>query len=190
MTELPDEVVTEAERLTRLARRATVDEEATVYRERRDDLLAEHGFRARLREADDTLVLHPDEWMVDGVVQFDSIDDTERAVERSLSGPGETEAWETVEAHNADLVSSVETDHGPVHAANVRALADFMGNHYKRRIETATADELAEFLTEYYRRNAWPSDAQVDVVKESVRVAFEAAGVEPPELGSLSGSLR
>ena len=180
MPELPDDAVREAERLTRLARNAVDEREAAAYERRRDELLAEHGFTSRVREEDDTLVLHPAEWVEDGVVQFDRIDDTDRAAEVSLSGPGEDAAWAEVEAHNADVVATVESEHGPVHAANARAFADFMGNHYAKRVESATADEIEEFLVEYFPRNAWPSEKQRAAVETTLELVFEAAGAEMP----------
>lgn len=192
--DVPIDVVAEVERLTRLARNAadradltaptgeTPDgpDEPTFYLQRRDELLAAHDYESRLREADDTLVLYPSEWVEDGTVQFDRVDDTDRAVECSLSGPGDEDAWADVEAHNAALVAEVAETAGDDHAANARAFADFMGNHYAKEVERATGEEVREFLTEYYPRNAWPSAAEASLVDESVRKMFEAAGVEPP----------
>lgn len=194
--DVPVDVVAEAERLTRLARDAdqrdegtaalgeTPDgpDEATLYRSRRDDLLAAHGYACRVREDDDTLVLYPAEWIEDGAVQFDRIDDTDRAVEVSLSGTGTDEQWADAESHNAALVDTVEDRHGPDHAANARALADFMGNHYAKEIERATGEELAEFLDEYYPRNAWPSARERELVEKSVELVFEVAGVPVPRV--------
>ena len=99
--ELPDDVAARARTLTRRMREAVDDEERAAYREERADLLAEHGYVSRVREDDtgETLVLYPEEWVDDGVVQVDRIEDTDRAVERSLSGVGSAN-WETVEAHN------------------------------------------------------------------------------------------
>jgi hypothetical protein len=90
-----------------------------------------------------------------------------------------------VEAHNASVVDAVAERAGPVHAANARAFADFMGNHYARRVETATPAELREFLTEYYPRNAWPSDEQRDVVVQSLEATFAVTETELPELSSV-----
>ena len=179
-SELPDDAVQEAERLTRLARNAVDEREAAAYERRRDELLAERGFTSRVREEDDTLVIHPEEWIEDGVVQFDRIDDTDRAVEVSLSGPGEEAEWAAVEEHTADVVSAVAVEHGPVHAANARAFADFMGNHYAKRVELATREELEEFLTEYFPRNAWPSEKQREAVETTLELVFEAADAEVP----------
>ena len=176
--ELPAEVVSEAERLTRLAADAAVDAEATVYRERRASIVDDHDFTARVRDADDTLVLHPAEWVDDGVVRVDRVDDTDRAVEVSLSGPDHGAEWESVEADNEAVVAAVAEAHGAAHAANVRAFADFMGNHYLKRVDDATTDETTEFLTEYYPRNAWPSAEQAAVVEESLELAAEIAGDE------------
>jgi hypothetical protein len=180
--ELPGDVVDAAERLTRLARNAVDEDEADAYRERRASVLDDHDFTARVRDEDDTLVLHPEEWVEDGVVRVERVEDTDRAVEISLSGPGDADQYDAVEAHNASLVRDVESEHGAVHAANARAFADFMGNHYVRKVETATRDEIAEFLEEYYPRNAWPSKKQRSVADESLALLFEAADEDLPEL--------
>ena len=180
--ELPASVVDSAERLTRLARQAVVDEEAEAYLADRDGRLARHGFSARVREEErrDVLVLYPAEWMEDGTVQLDRIEDRSRAHEIPLGGVGEEDEWETVEAHNAELVERVAEEAGPVHAANARAFADFMGNHYVRRMESAGEREVRDFLSEYYPRNAWPSDEQRAVVEESLRLIFQAGDVDVP----------
>ncbi len=178
--DLPEDVVAEAVRLTRLARRAIDPHEAAAYRADRDDQVAAHGYVARVREDDDTLVLYPAEWVDDGTANLDRIDDTERAVERRLAGTGDDDDWGTVESHNADLVEAVERTHGTVHAANARAFADFMGNHYARRVETATQEEVQEFLFEYYPRNAWPTEAQQEVVEQSLRLVFDVAEEPAP----------
>jgi len=178
----PAAVVDEAERLTRLAREATDEDEAAAYREDRDERLSEHDYTARVREDEtrDVFVCHPDGWVEDGTIRPDRIEDLDRGIERPLSGPGEGSDWELIEDHNRDLVEAVREDHGDVHAANVSALADFMGNHYARPIESATRAELQEFLEEYYPRNAWPTDEQRAVVKESVCLAFDAADERCP----------
>jgi hypothetical protein len=176
--ELPDSVVREAERLTRLARNAVDPAEAAAYERDRAELLSGHGFTARLREDDATLVLHPSEWVADGTVRLDRVEETDRAVEVPLTGAGDDDAWASVESHNAALVDAVADDHGDVHAANVRSFADFMGNHYARRIEDASVDHVTEFLEEYYPRNAWPTEAQRAVVEESLTHLFDVADVD------------
>lgn len=178
--DIPESAVDEAERLTRLARQAVDDDEAAASRDRRAALVTDHGYRVRVRAADDTLVLYPEEWLADGTVQVDRIEDTDRAVEVSLSGPGDPERWEDVEARNAALVDRVAEAHGPVHAANARAFADFMGNHYAKEVERASAAEVEEFLTEYYPRNAWPTEEQKQVVESSLQHLFDAAGADYP----------
>lgn len=182
--ELPEDVVAEAERLTRLARDAVDPAEREAYEADRADLLAEHGFVARVRERDDTLVCHPDEWVENGTVRTERIEDTDRATEVSLSGPGDPDEWEAVEAHNAALVGAVRETadaDAEAHAANARAFADFVGNHYAKRVERATAEEVREFLEEYYPRNAWPSEREQSLVGESLTLLFAAAEAEPPD---------
>ncbi|MEE6211219.1 rnhA operon protein [Salarchaeum sp. III] len=182
MTEAPEDAVDEAERLTRLARRVGDDEEAAAYRDRRDDLLAEHDYEARIRADDDgdTLVCYPAEWLEDGTVRVERIKDTDRAAERSLSRGGESEEWESVEAHNRALVERVRDEYGEEEAANARAFADFMGNHHSRRMETATREELREFREQYYPRNVWPTDEQEASLERSLRAVFEIVGERYP----------
>ncbi|MFD1562108.1 rnhA operon protein [Haloarchaeobius amylolyticus] len=181
--ELPRDVVDEVERLTRLERTAVDDNEATAYEQRRDDLLDEHDFTSRIRddEGDDVLVLHPEEWHEDGVIRTDRIEDIDRAVEIPLEGTGDPDDWDDVEAHNRDLVATVREAHGEVHGDNAATLADFAGNHYAKPIESLTGDELGEFRTEYFVRNAWPSEKQQKMIDESIELVFEAAGERVPE---------
>ncbi|MFC7070908.1 DUF7108 family protein [Halobaculum lipolyticum] len=178
--EVPEGTVDAAERLTRLAREAVDEAEAGAYREDRAERLDEHGFTARVRDEDDTLVLYPEEWVEDGTVQIDRIEDTDRAVEVSLSGPASPDDWQAVEDHNAALVEAVADEYGETHATNARAFADFMSNHYAKPMDEATADEVQEFLAEYFPRNVWPSEEQRDAVEASVRYVFEAAGEPTP----------
>jgi len=178
----PDDVVDEAERLTRLAHEAVADAEAAAYREHRRDLLAGHDYTARVREDEtrDVLVLHPEEWVEDGTVYPSRIDDVDRGVEVPLSGPGEGDDWAAIDEHNRELVEQVRDEHDDVHAENAAALADFASNHYAKPVESLTQDELAEFLDEYFPRNAWPSAEQRAVVEKSVVVTFEAADERCP----------
>ncbi|WP_416838922.1 rnhA operon protein [Haloferax sp. DFSO52] len=181
-SELPEEVVNEAERLTRLARDAIDPAEREMYLSARDEFVEPYDFVARHRDEDDVLVLHPAEWVDDeGTVRPAQIDDVDRGIERPLSGTGEDHEWSTVEEHNAAIVDAVADEHGADHAANARAFADFLGNHYVRRIETAGAPEVREFVKEYYPRNAWPTTEQRSILSESLEFVFDAAGAELPE---------
>jgi hypothetical protein len=182
--EVPPAVVNEAERLTRLAREAVDDAEATAYIEDRDELAAEYDFAARVREdEDDTLVLYPKEWVEDGTVHPDRIEDIDRGIERPLEGSGSAEDWATIEAENREAAETVAADHGTVHGQNAHALADFAGNHYAKPIAELTREETREFLEEYFPRNAFPSDDQKAVVEESVALAAEAAGGDIDAIG-------
>lgn len=182
MTELPDEVVDEAVRLTRLARAAVDDQEAAAYRAERAERLADHGYEARVRSEDDDaiLVCYPAEWLDDGVVDPAGIESLDRAIERRLSGTGDPDDWDSIYAHNHAVADTVRAEHGAVHGATAEAFADFMANHYARRIEAAGPRACREFLEEYLPRNAWPTDAQVDQARDSLQLVFEAADSEPP----------
>ncbi|MFW6435960.1 MAG: DUF7108 domain-containing protein [Halovenus sp.] len=179
MTDLPSDVIDEAERLTRLAREAIDDNEAAAYRRERDDLLAEYGYTARIRAEDDTLVCHPEEWVDDeGTIHPEEIEDIDRGVERSLSGPGEGDDWEAIEAHNRAIAEAVADEHGEPHGETAHALADFAGNHYAKPIDDLTEGELAEFREEYLPRNGWPSDAQLETLGLSIEYTLEKADAE------------
>lgn len=168
MPELPDDVVSEARRLTRLARDAVDDAAADAYRDRRDELLADHDHVARVRDADATLVCYPADWLDDGTVHPTDVEDPDRAVEVSLAGGGEQGDYEAATERNAELVARVADEYDDVHAENAAAFAAFMDNHYARPMDTATDDERAEFVEEFFPRNAWPSDEQRAVLDDSL----------------------
>jgi hypothetical protein len=174
---LPEQVLDRAETLTRRARSAIDGNEHDAYLEERAQLLSEHSYDARVREGDTgaTLVLHPTEWLESGTVQLDRIEDTDRAVERPISGPGSDADWETVDSHNREIAARVRERHGEIHGETAAALADFMANHYAKPIEAATPAEREEFRTEYFPRNAWPSEPQRERVSESIRLTLEIA---------------
>lgn len=174
---LPETAIERAERLTRHLRNAVDDGERAVYRRERDALLGAHGYDARVRagETGETLVLYPAEWTDEGTIRTDRIDDTGRAVERPLSGPGSGADWAEIDEHNRAIAARVRERHGEVHGETATAFAEFMSNHYAKPIERATPDEREEFRTEYFPRNAWPTDEQRERLAASVRLTVEAA---------------
>ncbi len=175
--DLPESAIDEAERLTRLARDATDPNEATAYRDRRTALLAKHGYTARVREDEtrDVLVVHPEEWTVDGRIDVESIENTNRAVERPLSGPGHEAPWSEIEGENRSLARAVMREYGSPHGETAHDLADFASNHYAKPISDLTPDEIDEFQAEYFPRNAWPSDAQLTALETSLDVILAMA---------------
>ena len=176
---LPADVVTRAVTLTRRLRQAVDDDERAVFSAERDRLLADHDYVARVREdaAGETLVLYPDEWIDDGVVRVDRVEDTGRAVERSLTGVG-SDDWGDVAAHNRRIADRVAAVHGDPHGATAHAYADFMSNHYAKRIEAASPAERREFREEYLPRNGWPTEAEREAIEESLRRIEETAETE------------
>lgn len=183
MTDLPTDVTEEAERLTRLAREAVDDAEADAYRTERDEMLAEYDYTARIRndETGDVLVCHPVEWVDDGVIRPERVDDIDRGAEIRLSGPGDPDEWAEIDAANRAVVEAVTEAYGETHGANAELLADFMGNHYAKPISEATPDEIQEFRDDYVRRNAWPTEEQQSVLDQSIRLTIEEAGGRTPE---------
>lgn len=182
MTDLPESTIDAAERLTRLARNAVDPAEADAYRQQRASILAEYGYTARIRDDDtgDVLVCYPDEWVHDGVVHPDRIDDTDRGIEVRLSGPGDPDDWDEIETENSAVVEQIRDEHGDVHAETARVLADFMGNHYAKPIAEITPEELSEFREEYAPRNAWLTDEQRAVFDTSIRLTITHAGGQLP----------
>jgi hypothetical protein len=124
-------------------------------------------------------VCHTEGRVEDGVIRAGRVDDIDRGVEVQLSGPGEPDEWEDVEAENRAVVEAVTRDHGDVHGETAEALADFMSNHYAKPIADATPDELAEFREDYFKRNAWPTDEQRALLDESVQLTVEKAARGP-----------
>jgi len=178
---VPEETKERAEQLTRRARAAADEREAATHRENRDALLAEHGYTARVREEDRAvLVLHPAEWVEEGTLRPDRVDDIDRGVEVPLEGPGEDVEWETVAARNYEIAETVREEHGPVHGANAKALAEFCNNHYAKPVGKLSPAEREEFITEYYRRNVWPTDEQKAAVEESVALTVDVASTGQP----------
>ncbi|MDV7350282.1 hypothetical protein R3751_10915 [Halorubrum distributum] len=180
--DVPVGAVDEAERLTRLAREAEsaeptpeIEQAADQYRERRDALAAEYGYTARVRDEDDALVLYPDEWMEEGTVQLDRVEDTDRAVEVSLSGPGDADRYREVAAYNEAVAEAVAEREADVHARTAETFASFMSNHYVRPVDDATPKMRAEFREEYLVRNGWPTDEQLAAVEESLSVIESVA---------------
>jgi hypothetical protein len=185
MTEgdLPEDVADEAERLTRLARRAVDENEAEAYLTERDELLEAHGFTARRREeaGEETLVLHPAAWLgEDDTVRVERVEDVDRGVEIPLDGTADPDDWDAVAAHNQDVATTVAETYGEPHGATAAAFADFMGNHYAKRIEDATPAEVTEFREEYFPRNAFPTDTQKDALAQSLEYVYEIVDVDPP----------
>lgn len=172
---IPDDVATEAERLTRLARETIDENEAAAHERRRAAVLAEHGYTARVREAGASaiLVLHPREWVEDGVIRPERIDDIERGIEIPLEGPATDADWEAVEEHNRALAERIAEEHGEVHGRTAHAFADFMGNHYVKRMDEATEREREEFRADYFVRNAWPTAEQKAKLDESLSLVVE-----------------
>jgi len=174
---LPEAAIDRAERLTRQLRNAVDDDERAAYRRERAALLDDHDYDARVRAGDtgETLVLYPAEWTDEGTIRTDRIDDTGRAVERPLSGPGSGADWADIDEHNRAIAARVRERHGEVHGETATAFAEFMSNHYAKPIERATPDEREEFRAEYFPRNAWPTDEQRERLAESIRLTVEAA---------------
>ncbi len=175
---LPTDVIDRVVALTRQARAAVDGNERDAYVDERAALLDEHGYETRIREGDtgSTLVLYPTEWIEDGTAQLEAIADTDRAIERSLSGPGSGEDWAEIDEHNRSVASAVRKRHGDVHGETADAFAAFMSNHYAKPVESATPTEREEFRREYFRRNAWPSEEQRERLDRSMKLIFETAG--------------
>ncbi|WP_247729371.1 DUF7108 domain-containing protein [Halovivax limisalsi] len=178
---LPADDLRAVERLTRLARRAVDENEREAYETRRASILAEHGYTARIRAEDDTLVCYPTDWLEDGVVRIDRIDETDRAVELSLAGPGDPDDWDALDAANRARVDRVREAYGEPHAENAAIFADFVGNHYAKPIPAATGAEIEEFLAEYYVRNAWPTAAARAAVVQSIEHLFSVCDEPVPD---------
>lgn len=173
---LDDDLLDQIVELTRRAEAAS-DEAAATLTGRRNKLCERAGYHCRIREdpTGDVLVLFPDEWITDGVVDQSSIDDVDRAMEVPLSPTATEEDWERIHQHNLEVAAAVEDRHGPVHGATALALTTYLSNHHLRRIEEATDWELEVFRSEYFPRNAWPSESQRSTLERSIELTLDIA---------------
>ncbi len=156
-------------------------EEAARLRARREALLEEFGFTSRIRDEDEraVLVCYPSEWIVEGTIDREAIDDIDRAVELPIDGPVDPESWSALATDNQKLAKQVHTHHGPIHGNNADAFVVFMNNHRARPVRSATSDDIEEFLTEYYPRNAWANEDERAVVEDSLDLLFKLASNDP-----------
>lgn len=180
--ELPARTVERARQLAREEWHAQA-ERAIQCRHERARLLHEHGYTSRIRtdESGATLVCYPREWVVDGSVDPDRIEDLDRAIEQSIAGPGDPDEWEDIAVQNRAVANRVHDVHGPVHGSNAEALATYMSNHHAKLIAEATQPELEQFRTEYYPRNVWPTDRERAALEESIDLTRELATPDAPE---------
>jgi len=170
-TEMPD-WVNEAARLTRVALSGG-DGMGDEARTRRDEVAAEHGYEARVRE-DGTLVLHPADWLdEDGVVDMERFD-ADEAYEVPLDGEG----YDDARAANDALLDGFREEKEVTEADvfNARAFAEFCENHHATAVENVGEEHVREFLDEYYVRNVWASEEAEERVEESLRLLLSEAG--------------
>lgn len=181
MPELPDRVVDTAKAMTRAGRRGT-HAEPEALRRRRDALLDQYGYAARVREDESgpVLVCYPEDWIEDGLFQPEAVDSTDDAVEAPLWTARTDEDWAAIDAHNRALADAVAGRHGQVHGANAVAFGTYMANHHATRVEDATAEQVREFLDEYFPRNAWASADQAAAIERSLERLYETAGEPYP----------
>jgi hypothetical protein len=157
--------VEEAARLTRVA--VSGDDGA---RERRDAVAEERGYRAWERE-DGTLVLHPKEWLDDGVIDMDAFE-ADEAYEVPLEGEG----YEEARGANDSLLEGFEAGASEQDVFNARAFAEFCENHHATAVENVSERHVREFLEEYYVRNVWAPEEAEERVEESLRTLLREAG--------------
>lgn len=168
--EIPDFALRE---IVQLTKQATVENDDEL-RKRRAELARQFGFRVRVRrdEAARIVVLYPREWVEGGTVVIDRIDDIDRAIEIPLFTGQSDAKWEQIEQFNRRVVERVKDQYGGVHGENAATFADFVGNHLAKRISEVTQSEIDEFRSEYFVRNAWPSDRQEQEIERSLELIY------------------
>jgi hypothetical protein len=177
MPELPQSTFEAARAMTRVLRRDTHPDTVAI-RERRETLLARHGYTARVREDESgpVLVCYPEAWVEDGTFQPEELESTENAVEGRLSRAPHGDGWAGIASHNRELADRVAERFGEPHGETAAAFGTYMANHHESPVEGATATEIEDFRHEYFPRNAWPSAAQREAVATSLRHLFAVAG--------------
>ncbi|MFB6187930.1 MAG: rnhA operon protein, partial [Halobacteriaceae archaeon] len=147
------------------------------YKQRRRELLDrfDYEFHLRSTENETVLVCYPSAWMDNGIVDIEAIDDRDKAIERNLNSTHSEKDWETIYTINNEIATDVKESYGKIHGQTATAFSEFMSNHRMAPIWNATANDIIEFLQEYFVRNAWPTDAQSAVVNRSLRYTIEMA---------------
>lgn len=164
---IPDSVVDKAVSLTHRSRR----EDDSSFKDKRDEILSEHNYNARVRDEDDVLVLYPTDWLDENRnVHPEHVESFDKAVEIPLSGSRDDANWEEVEKVNSEVVKTIREKYGDTHGDNAREFADFMGNHRLKKIPNTTEQDKEEFLEHYFQRNVWATDEQESVVEESLQI--------------------
>lgn len=171
--ELPLAIREEILQLAREERTSPFDGRKTLRAER-EKLLTEYGFSSRFREDEGGVVLvcFPTSWLKDGKLDRESVSDLDRAVELPITGSDDPATWREIARENERIAEAVNNRHGETHGKNAASFADFMNNHRARPIHRATEDDIAEFLTDYFPRNVWPSPEQKHAIDESIRLAM------------------
>ena len=172
LTDTEDELI---DRIVELSRQIISEVDQTAIKsleERRDRLLEHLPYRVYIRSDTDepVLVLYPESWIHDGIVDPDRIDSIDEAIERPLSSTVTEDDWADIHRHNMSIAKEVADRFGPVHGANIQALASFLSNHYLTRIEDINSAQLREFRDEYFVRNAWPTVEQKVVLDRSIKI--------------------
>lgn len=143
-------------------------------RRERDAIAERHGYGVRLRDADDVLVCYPLDWLDDGTVDLDSVEDLDRAVEVSLGG-GSDDVADVRDANDA-VVEPVLEEADDAVGYDAAAFAEYCENHHRARLGEVSRTQVERFLEEYYPRNVWPPDGAEDRVEEALRRVLDRAG--------------
>lgn len=162
---LPDDVIDKVVYMTKRSR----DESSLV--DKRDEILRQYDYRARVRDEDDVLILYPEDWINENKnVDPKDIESIDSAFEIPLSGSRDNADWDEVERINSNIVDSIREEHGEIHGDNTREFADFMGNHKLKKIPNMTEEDKMEFLEYYFPRNVWATDEQESSVEQSMDI--------------------
>ncbi len=165
--------------MTRLAREVVDDAEADAYRTERDEILAEYDYTARIRndETGDVLVCHPVEWVDDGVIRPERVDDIDRGVEIRLSAPatrtsGQRSRWNRAVV---DAVTVAQVRHTRTRSCSlIQGITTRNRSRRRRRRNSGVSRRLCP-------RNAWPTAEQRSVLDQSIRLTVEEAGGRAPD---------
>ena len=139
-----------------------------------DRIVGDAGYRWRMREADSTMVCVPITWFEDEVIVPERVDTADAIeIECAPSAAG----YDAVAAANAEVAAAVGAAYGAAHGENAAIIARFMTAHLRRPIASMTeADRVA--FSEFYLRNAWPSDDAKEVIDQSVKITRELVATD------------
>ncbi|MFB6284114.1 MAG: hypothetical protein ABEK59_09320 [Halobacteria archaeon] len=159
-----------------LARKAVTGEDELnedIWRDA-EEMAEREGYSLNYRTDDAVLVVYPEYWTRDGVVDFDAVEDTDAAYEFPLETKGLD--FPELRKRNSRILDRYrrETEDSD-HVYNAEAFVEYLENHHHTTVKAATEEQVKYFLEDYYVRNVWPPEGAEEKLTESLKELLRIA---------------